>query len=101
MTALVWQFSYLQVLDLLTTVAFHLYGIREGNPVVRFFISVAPSPLLGLVAVKIAAICLALWCLRMGRDRLLGRMNLMFALVVTWNLVAIILAGVHGGKAVH
>jgi hypothetical protein len=101
MTASVWRFCYLQALDLLTTVAFLLHGVREGNPFVRFAISAAPSPLLGLVAVKLVAIGLAFWCLRMGRDRLLGRMNLMFAMVVAWNLLALIAAGVHGAEGVH
>ncbi len=87
-----WQFSYLQVLDFLTTLAFLLYGIQEANPFVRFAIAAAPSPMAGLAAVKLAAIGLGLWCLRLGRDRLLARMNLVFAVVVAWNLVALILA---------
>ena len=98
---MMWQFFYLQVLDFLTTIAFHLYGIREGNPLVRLAISAAPSPLLGLFGVKVLAIALALWCLKMGRAKLLSRMNLLFAIVVAWNLVAIIMAGVHYGRQAH
>ena len=29
------QYSYLQVLDFLTTIAFLLNGVKEGNPLVR------------------------------------------------------------------
>ncbi|MBI4873122.1 MAG: hypothetical protein HY822_00665 [Acidobacteria bacterium] len=85
------QYSYLQVLDFLTTVAFLLQGVREGNPVVRWAIDLAPSPLSGLLAVKLVAIAMGVACWRLGRGRLLLRMNLLFALVVTWNLVALIL----------
>jgi len=89
-TALIWQFSYLQVLDFLTTVAFLLMGVQEGNPLVRMAIEVAPSPLMGLTAVKLAALGLGIFCIRMRKLQLLGRINLMFATVVAWNLVALI-----------
>ena len=91
MTALIWQFSYLQVLDFLSTMAFLLMGIQEGNPLVRLAIQVAPTPLHGLVAVKIAALGLGLYCLKLGKFKLLSRINLLFALVVAWNLVAVVL----------
>ncbi len=84
------QDSYVQLLDLLTTMAFLLRGIREGNPLVRFALDLAPSPLAGLVLVKVVAIALGLYCWRMGRERLLGRMNLLFAVVVAWNLLSLI-----------
>jgi hypothetical protein len=87
-----WQFSYLQVLDFLTTLAFLLVGVQEGNPLVRFAIELAPTPIHGLAAVKIAALGLGIYCLKLGRLRLLSRINLLFAIVVAWNLVALILA---------
>lgn len=90
MTQLLITFGYLQLLDLLTTVAFLVQGVREANPLVRFAIGVAPNPLTGLLAVKIAAMLLGLYCWRFGRNRVLGRMNVMFALVVAWNLTALI-----------
>jgi hypothetical protein len=86
------QFSYLQVLDLMTTVAFLLNGVREGNPLVRMAVQYAPNPIGGLLAVKAAALLLGVYCWRAGRDRLLTRINLLFALVVAWNLAALILA---------
>ena len=91
MNHLLLQYSYLQVLDFLTTVAFLLNGVREANPVVRLFVKLAPDPLSGLLAVKILAVLLGLFCWRLGRQRLLFRMNLLFALVVTWNLLALIM----------
>ena len=90
LTQMLVQYSYLQLLDLLTTVAFLMIGVREGNPLVRLVLALAPNPILGLAVVKAAALLLGLYCWRMGRERLLARVNLFFALVVAWNLVALI-----------
>ncbi len=92
MNQLLLQYSYLQVLDFMTTIAFLLNGIREGNPVVRMALQYAPHPLGGLLAVKIAAVALGIYCWRGGRERLLFRINVLFALVVAWNMVALIVA---------
>jgi len=86
------QYSYLQVLDFLTTIAFLLHGVREGNPLVRYFLSVSANPISGLLLVKLLAVLLGLYCWRMGRVKLLARMNFLFALLVAWNLVALILS---------
>jgi hypothetical protein len=86
------QYSYLQVLDFLTTVAFMINGVREGNPLVRMAVHYAPHPLGGLLAVKVLAVGLGLYCWIRGRERLLTRINLLFALLVAWNLAALILA---------
>jgi len=88
------QFSYLQVLDFLTTIAFIVQGVREGNPLVRFALGLGANPLSGLLIVKVVAIALGVYCWRMGRQRLLSRINLLFAVVVAWNLVALILGAV-------
>jgi hypothetical protein len=88
------QYSYLQMLDFLTTLAFLLNGVQEGNPVVRWAIGLTSSPLSGLLLVKFVAIALGIVCWRLGRDRLLFRMNVLFALLVTWNVVAIIVGSI-------
>lgn len=90
MNHLILQYSYLQLLDFLTTLAFLLQGVREGNPIVRFAIGLTSSPLGGLLLVKVLAVVLGIACWRLGRGKLLVRMNLLFALVVAWNVVAII-----------
>ncbi|MBM3810176.1 MAG: hypothetical protein FJW20_00945 [Acidimicrobiia bacterium] len=97
MTTLLWQFSYLQVLDFLTTMAFLIIGVQEGNPLVRLALELAPSPVAGLVLVKVAALGLGLACMRMGKAKLLSRINVMFAVVVAWNLVALIAGAARGG----
>jgi len=86
------QFSYLQVLDFLTTIAFLLHGVQEANPLVRLALYSAPDPLTALLAVKVLALGLGLFCWRRGRERLLMRINVMFAILVAWNLVALIFA---------
>lgn len=90
MNHLLLQYSYLQVLDFLTTVAFLLNGVHEGNPVVQLAIIYSPSPLGGLAAVKIIAIGIGIFCWKAGKTKLLSRINVMFAVVVAWNLAALI-----------
>lgn len=89
------QYSYLQVLDFLSTIAFLLTGVREGNPLVRVALQYAPDPVMGLAMVKLVAILLGVYCWKSGRLRLLGRMNFMFAVVVAWNLVALIAGSIN------
>ena len=84
------HFSYLQVLDFLTTVAFLVNGIEEANPLVRLALKLGPNPIGGLILVKLLAILLGVYCWRMGRQRLLGRINVVFAMLIAWNLVALI-----------
>jgi len=86
------QFSYLQILDFLTTVAFLLHGIREGNPLVRLALNYAPHPLGGLLLVKAAAVALGVYCWHRRREKLLARINILFAVVVVWNVAALIVA---------
>ncbi|MEP6963239.1 MAG: DUF5658 family protein [Acidobacteriota bacterium] len=85
------QYSYLQVLDFLTTVAFLVQGVQEGNPIVRFMMRYSSNPVTGLLVVKVIAIALGLYCWRVGKQRLLSRMTVMFAVIVAWNLGALIL----------
>jgi hypothetical protein len=88
------HYSYLQVLDLLTTIAFMLKGFREANPLVRLALNLGHNPIGSLIGVKVLAVMLGLYCWRMGRQRLLSRINVMFALVIAWNLIALIVGTV-------
>ncbi len=91
MNQLLLQYSYLQVLDFMTTVAFLLQGVREGNPLVRVALRYAPNPLGGLLAVKLLAVMLGLYCWKAGRDKLLTKINILFAVIVAWNVAALII----------
>jgi len=96
---LLWQYSYLQILDFLTTIAFLVEGVQEGNPLVRFAISAGSNPLGGLLAVKMLAVLLGVYCWRLGRQKLLLRINVLFAVLIAWNLVALIVGAIqmHAG----
>lgn len=96
LTPLLWQYSYLQVLDFLTTIAFLVNGVREGNPLVRLALGAGSNPIASLLAVKFLAILLGFYCWRVGKRLLLTRINLLFAALVAWNLVALILSSVRG-----
>jgi len=85
------HYSYLQVLDFLTTIAFLVNGVREANPLVRLALNLGHNPIGRLIGVKVLAVMLGFYCWRMGRERLLSRINAMFALVIAWNLIALIL----------
>ena len=76
---LLWQYFYLQVLDFLTTIAFLVNGVREGNPLVRLALSVGTNPVASLLVVKLLAILLGFYCWRVGKRQLLSRINLLFA----------------------
>jgi hypothetical protein len=94
LSQLLWQYFYLQVLDFLTTIAFLVNGVREGNPLVRLALSVGSNPVGSLIAVKFLAVLLGFYCWRVGKRQLLLRINLLFAVLIAWNLVALILSSV-------
>ena len=83
-------FSYFQLLDLLTTMVFLIHGVKEANPLVRLALQMAPNPLAGLLLVKFVAMGLGIYCWRLRRETLLLRINVLFAILVSWNLVALL-----------
>lgn len=91
MTVLLLNYSYLQVLDLLTTSAFLLAGIQEANPLVVLAMKIAPNAILGLAAVKTMALVLGLICWWTSRARLLKVATVFYAILVAYNLVCLIL----------
>jgi len=85
------QFIYLQLLDVLTTMAFLVAGVREMNPLIRLLTESAGTPLAGLIIAKGLAAALALFCWKSDRRRLLLRANVFYAALVAWNLVALLM----------
>ena len=86
------DFVYLQLLDILTTLAFLMQGVAEGNPVVRWVLAQGESPLQSLILMKIAAVALAVYCVVRARHRVLRIANIFFAVLVAYNLICIILS---------
>jgi hypothetical protein len=84
------QFTYLQLLDALTTLVFLTSGVHEANPVVRVAMATARSPLLGLLVLKVLAFAAAAYCTWTSRNRVLARINVFFAALVVWNLIALL-----------
>jgi len=89
------QFAYLQALDLLSTAAFLSHGVGEANPLVRWSMSVAPSPVGGLLAVKVIGIVFAVYCVQSQRERLLSRINVFYAALIVWNMICLVMASKH------
>src|SRR5260370_7245586 len=78
MNQMLLNYSYLQILDFLTRVAFLVNGVKEANPLVRFALTMGPSPISGLVVSKIAAVLLGFYCWRFVLPGLLNPINIPF-----------------------
>jgi hypothetical protein len=86
------QFAYLQALDLLSTIAFLVHGVGEANPLVRWSMQLTPHPLGGLFVVKCVALMMAFYAIKTQREKLMSRINLFYAGIISWNLVCLVLA---------
>ncbi len=85
------EFVYLQLLDVLTTIAFLLQGVGEGNPIVRWVIRYGPHPIGSLFMMKAVAVAMAIFCVYRHREGLLRKVNIFFAVVVLYNLAVLII----------
>ena len=85
------EFVYLQLLDVLTTIAFLLQGVGEGNPIVRWVIQNGPHPIGSLFLMKAVAVAIAILCVYRHREGLLRKVNIFFAAVVLYNLVVLLI----------
>ena len=84
-------FLLLQALDALTTVAFLRLGVADGNPLIRRMLAAAAGQAAALIAPKLFAVALGIFAWRTGRERLLLKMDVLFALAVAWNTLIIFL----------
>jgi hypothetical protein len=88
-TPSVGMFLVLQILDVLTTLIGLRLGAQEGSTFIGHLLQT--GPLSGLLISKILAAGLAAIAVFLNRKRLLVFLNLWFAAVVAWNLIAIFL----------
>lgn len=86
------EFTYLQALDVLTTIAFLMQGIGEGNPIVRWVLRQDPGPVQSLVIMKFLAVLLAIYCVMKAKHGVLRKVNVFFACLVAYNLVVMIIS---------
>ncbi len=84
------QFVYLQLVDLLTTLAFLAHGVEEANPLIRLLLGLMPSRLAALALVKLVAVGLAYYCWRLGKVTLLQKVTCFYAVLALWNLGALV-----------
>ena len=85
-------FSYLQFLDLLSTLAFLSVGVQEANPLVNLALKLADHPFYALLFVKALALGIGVYCWRAGRYGVLAKANILFAALIVWNLVSVLIA---------
>lgn len=100
MKSVLLQYCYLQTLDVLTTVAVLRNGLDEGNPIVRALIQTTSSPWHGLLLAKLIALALGIYCWHIRKGRLLERVNVCYAFLVAWNIVALIIGSSIAHEAV-
>jgi hypothetical protein len=82
-------FLGLQILDVLTTMAGLRLGAHEGSTFIGHLLQT--GPLTGLIVSKILAAGLAACAVFLNRKRMLVFLNIWFAAVVVWNVIAICL----------
>jgi hypothetical protein len=80
-------FLALQLLDVATTIVALGLGGAEQNPFISQFMSIGPIP--GLFLSKVVVILLAGLFVSVGRTKPIRLANIVFALIVVWNLTII------------
>jgi hypothetical protein len=81
-------FVYLQVLDLLTTLAGLKAGAGEASPFIRLLMQFGPA--VGVCLSKVLALALGATCMLLNRHRLLRWISYWYAALVVWNLIMIV-----------
>jgi len=87
-------FFALQALDVITTLIGLQLGAKEGSIFVGQLIQL--GPVAGLLLAKLFAVLLVLAAIRFRRQRVIVFLNYWFAVVVTWNLGAILYTVLRG-----
>jgi hypothetical protein len=85
-------FFALQALDVLTTLMGLRMGAREASVFVGRLLEL--GPVAGLLVSKCFAVILVAAALGFKRPRVIVFLNLMFAVLITWNLLMILIASV-------
>ncbi len=80
-------FTYLQVLDFMTTLIGIKVGLGEASPFVRLLMHLDPA--VGLALAKLAAFLLCGLCFWLNKRHLVRWINYWYAALVVWNMVLI------------
>ena len=81
-------FICLQVMDALTTLLFLHHGVHEANPLIVAALATSTDPTTAVGIPKVLAIVLATAAWYSGRKRLLRKVNVLYLVLVAWNLAA-------------
>ena len=82
-------FVFLQVLDALTTVGVLQRGGFEANPIVNMLMELGPVN--GILIAKLLVVVVGAAILWNGRQRVLFIANYIYAGIICWNLIALVL----------
>ncbi len=88
-------YSYLQVLDALTTLIGLHMGASEASPFIKWLMQFGWTPAAGVFACKLVALGLAAFCLWAGRRHLIHWITYWFAGLVIWNLGILLVLTIH------
>ena len=81
-------FICLQLMDTLTTLLFLHRGVHEANPLIRAALATSAGTTTAVGIPKVLAIVLATAAWYSGRKRLLRKVNVLYLVLVAWNLAA-------------
>jgi len=92
--SVVYIFIYLQLLDLLTTLAGFRLGAAEASPFIRLLMHAGPS--LGVVLAKVCALALGGFCIYLKKEKLIRWITYWYGGLVVWNLMVMLAAPAAG-----
>ncbi|PWT99977.1 MAG: hypothetical protein C5B51_25990 [Terriglobia bacterium] len=92
--SVVYIFIYLQLLDLLTTLAGFRLGAVEASPFIRLLMHAGPAA--GVIAAKVFALGLGAYCVYLKKQKLIRWITYWYGGLVVWNLMVMLAAPAAG-----
>ncbi len=83
-------FIYLQLLDLLTTLAGFKLGAAEASPFIRLLMHA--GPVAGVLLAKLFALALGGFCIYLKKQNLIRWITYWYGGLVVWNLMVMLVA---------
>jgi len=88
--SVVYIFIYLQLLDLLTTLAGFRLGAAEASPFIRVLMYAGPTA--GVLVAKLFALALGGFCIYLKKEKLIRWISYWYGGLVVWNLMVMLAA---------
>jgi Domain of unknown function (DUF5658) len=93
--SVIYIFIYLQLLDLLTTLAGFRLGAAEASPFIRVLMHAGPTA--GVFVAKLFALALGGLCIYLKKEKLIRWITYWYGGLVVWNLM--VMLAVPAGRA--